>query len=1011
MTEGGEEDSLSLSTLFPSDGRECLPSLSQGKEDDLPSLATLVARADPAVLMGATATDDDADPLETFLATFEGIDPSAVVPPMDCNVDNATATGDLWLAAEAAAASVAGSAELDELPTPSPMPMDDDVGLGGGRSGWQTAASLSALVMVEEVDGSTNGAAALSPASTVAPDVMTAPGPVPAVPAVAALSPVAPTPPVPVAVTVTAPPGASASSLASDSSRVTGAPVRRAAAMAAVTRADVPAAAGSPSAGSAAAADPWTAALTASVGTTAPPARVLSAVERAQQAAEDIAVAEVATRRANAAKAKRARGGGGSGGPTKKRARGAGAGSDGAAEDDNNDGEEEAEAGEAAADAAAGATGSDAEKSRRYQKRLQKNRDSAFVSRIRRRHYTAILETSLKKEEEEKRSLGGEVAQLRSQVEALKAQLVAYRAPATKDGVYGVPSSVVPGIEAPVVHPAGVPPASGSASSTGRCPPSSSAAMTLLPAPLGGRSSPVSSSTSDPPVPYRPPGPTIRTRLGATVASRTAARPAMVTTLLVAAVILGFCVPVAFLPEIASVAAVWAARPLAHWAMRDAAIATFAAGLLPAQPSPPREPVADALLWPKQEQCVPGKEPPWSHRVMRTSLSNDDDGVGGLAGGSDPPSAAPPDSDSERCMLSADAFFDHIFIRDERDATSSSSPATTLVASTGGGGNRGDNIGGPQLRTLTSLSPTSPPRPPVAGPAPADEHPVGPPQPTALSLSLWTKDRGRGSRTPPLGSNVPEPILSPLPRLLPPPATVPQPLGGGGVGGSVGGGGNGGGSGTSAPRPRVRAWSANASDGAAAAAPPLGVGGRVWAAAAWPLGLAGDTAAAADVTAAADTAAPADTAASLHMLCDELASVVDASVGGWPAGSSSEVVNRDPSCSRLAGVTASSSGSGSGSGSSNHCEAVRLGAATASSQLSHARSSYKGKELARPGRVAAWATARVEAALAPGGPLARALTAAAAPEERVLSDVLHLMLLHAYADGAARAKAPAAFAA
>lgn len=59
--------------------------------------------------------------------------------------------------------------------------------------------------------------------------------------------------------------------------------------------------------------------------------------------------------------------------------------------------------------------------------------------------------------------------------------------------------------------------------------------------------------------------------------------------------------------------------------------------------------------------------------------------------------------------------------------------------------------------------------------------------------------------------------------------------------------------------------------------------------------------------------------------------------------------------------------------------------------------------------VAAWATARVEAALAPAGPLARALTAAA-PEERVLGDVVHLMLLHAYADGAARAKAPAAFA-
>lgn len=59
----------------------------------------------------------------------------------------------------------------------------------------------------------------------------------------------------------------------------------------------------------------------------------------------------------------------------------------------------------------------------------------------------------------------------------------------------------------------------------------------------------------------------------------------------------------------------------------------------------------------------------------------------------------------------------------------------------------------------------------------------------------------------------------------------------------------------------------------------------------------------------------------------------------------------------------------------------------------------------------ALAAARVEAALAPGGSLARALTAATAPEERVLGDVVHLMLLTAYADGAARAKAPAAFAA
>lgn len=945
MTEGGEEDSLAA--LFPPDGEERLPELSPS-QDGLPSLAALVARADPAVLMGAASANDGGDPLDAFLATFEGVDPTAVVPPMGGDVGDASATGDLWLAAQAAAVSVADGAVPAELPTPPPM-VDHD-GLGGGGGGWLAAAPLPALVTVEGDDGAADVATALSPVSTVAPDVMDLVEPAPPVPALAPLVAVAPAPPAPVApvplvpgtAAVAVPPGASATSLASDTSRVTGSPAARAAAVAAAAGAYMPAVVGPPSAGSAATADPWAGSV-APAGTAGPPARGLSAVERAQQAAEDIAVAEVASRRAKAAKAKRARGDSGTGEPAKKRARGAGAGNDAAAEDDDNGGEEEAEAGEAAADAAvAGATGSDAEKSRRYQKRLQKNRDSAFVSRIRRRHYTAILETSLKKEEEEKRSLGGEVAQLRSQVEALKAQLVAYRAPAAKDGAYGVPSSVVATIAPSSALPAGMPPASGSASSSGHCPPSSSAAVALFPAPLGGRSSPVSSSTSGAPEPYRLPGPTVRTRLGATVASRTAARPSMVTTLLVAAVILGFCVPVAFLPEIASVAAGWAARPLARWATSDGAVASVPVGLFDtrqAQTSSLRGPVADALPWPKQEQCVPGEEAAWSPRLT-TPPGNDDVDVVSFARDSDPPPVVPADSDSERCMVSADAFFDRIFIRDERDATSSSS--RTTAAARGGGTNGGGSSAGPLPRPLPELSPTSPPRRPVAGPAPAGEPPVWAPQPTALSLSLWAKDRGRGSRTPTVGDTVPAPLPAPVPHLPATPARMPQLFGGVGGGGS----GDGSGSGTSGPRPRVRAWSANASDGAAAAAaspPLLGGGGRVWAAAARSAGLVVDAATAADAAARADEAAP------LHLLCDELASVVDTSVGGWPAGGSAQLVKREPGGSQTAAFTASSGASSSSRRGTSNTQARLPEAAAASPPSAHARSAYKGKAPARWG--------------------------------------------------------------
>eukprot|EP00184_Porphyridium_aerugineum_P004508 CAMPEP_0184708164 /NCGR_PEP_ID=MMETSP0313-20130426/37636_1 /TAXON_ID=2792 /ORGANISM="Porphyridium aerugineum, Strain SAG 1380-2" /LENGTH=738 /DNA_ID=CAMNT_0027169747 /DNA_START=277 /DNA_END=2494 /DNA_ORIENTATION=+ len=58
--------------------------------------------------------------------------------------------------------------------------------------------------------------------------------------------------------------------------------------------------------------------------------------------------------------------------------------------------------------------------SAKYRRRLQKNRDSAFVSRIRRRAYTQFLEESLCEHENENKRLKQETDALRQQVEKLK---------------------------------------------------------------------------------------------------------------------------------------------------------------------------------------------------------------------------------------------------------------------------------------------------------------------------------------------------------------------------------------------------------------------------------------------------------------------------------------------------------------------------------------------------------------------------------------------------------------
>lgn len=60
---------------------------------------------------------------------------------------------------------------------------------------------------------------------------------------------------------------------------------------------------------------------------------------------------------------------------------------------------------------------------KKYQKRLQKNRDSAFVSRIRRREYTKILEKSLVKVEEEKNAALACFQEMKRRFELVTAEL------------------------------------------------------------------------------------------------------------------------------------------------------------------------------------------------------------------------------------------------------------------------------------------------------------------------------------------------------------------------------------------------------------------------------------------------------------------------------------------------------------------------------------------------------------------------------------------------------------
>lgn len=64
---------------------------------------------------------------------------------------------------------------------------------------------------------------------------------------------------------------------------------------------------------------------------------------------------------------------------------------------------------------------------KKYQKRLQKNRDSAFVSRIRRREYTKLLEQSLALVEREKESAVSAFTEMKRRFDLVCTELSAYK--------------------------------------------------------------------------------------------------------------------------------------------------------------------------------------------------------------------------------------------------------------------------------------------------------------------------------------------------------------------------------------------------------------------------------------------------------------------------------------------------------------------------------------------------------------------------------------------------------
>lgn len=84
----------------------------------------------------------------------------------------------------------------------------------------------------------------------------------------------------------------------------------------------------------------------------------------------------------------------------------------------------------------------------KYQKRLQKNRDSAFVSRIRRREYTRLLETSLTAVEKEKDAAMAAFREMKRRFDVVSAELVGIKTAAASNFV-GLRDAVINRVTVP----------------------------------------------------------------------------------------------------------------------------------------------------------------------------------------------------------------------------------------------------------------------------------------------------------------------------------------------------------------------------------------------------------------------------------------------------------------------------------------------------------------------------------------------------------------------------------
>lgn len=102
--------------------------------------------------------------------------------------------------------------------------------------------------------------------------------------------------------------------------------------------------------------------------------------------------------------------------------------------------------------------GAERQSHRKYQKRLQKNRDSAFVSRIRRREYTRILENSLSSVEKEKDAAVAAFREMKRRFDVVSAELAGIKTAAASNFA-GIRDAIINRVTVPdVPHGLFVPP-------------------------------------------------------------------------------------------------------------------------------------------------------------------------------------------------------------------------------------------------------------------------------------------------------------------------------------------------------------------------------------------------------------------------------------------------------------------------------------------------------------------------------------------------------------------------